>query len=71
MNSIFGPRVEDYSSSNMVIERIQLRKVADLRIDKVHCCYFDDGNNLQVVDVLSLRGKSNVDLQLLDSDNLS
>ena len=28
----------------MVIERIQLRNIADLSIDKVHCCCFDEGN---------------------------
>ena len=30
--------VQDYS--NMVIERINLRSIADLSIDKVSCCYF-------------------------------
>ena len=34
----------------MVIERIQLRNIADLSIDKVHCCCFDEGN-LYVIDV--------------------
>ena len=29
----------------MAIERIKLRNIADLSIvDKVHCCYFDEGN---------------------------
>ena len=33
----------------MVIERIKLRNMADPGIEKVHCCYFDEGN-LQVID---------------------
>ena len=28
----------------MVIENIKLRNIDDLSIDKVHCCYFDEGN---------------------------
>ena len=32
----------------MIIEKI--KNVADLSMDKVHCCYFDEGN-LQVMDV--------------------
>ena len=39
----FYLRVQNYVSS-MVIERIQLRNIADLRVDKVHCCYFDERN---------------------------
>ena len=30
--------------SKMVIEKIKLRNIADLSMDKVHCCYFDEGN---------------------------
>ena len=28
----------------MVIERIKLRNIAGVSIDKVHCCYFDEGD---------------------------
>ena len=35
----------------MVIEKIKLRNIADLSIDKVHRCYFDE-ENLQVIDVM-------------------
>ena len=38
----------------MVIERIKLRNIADLSIDKVHCCFFDQGN-LQVLDVEDIK----------------
>ena len=34
----------------MAIKNIKLRRVADLSIDKVHYCYFDEGN-LRVSDV--------------------
>ena len=34
----------------MVIEKIKSRNIADLSTDKVHCCYFDEGN-VQIVDV--------------------
>ena len=33
----------------MVIEKIKLRNIADLSIDKVHCCCFDEGS-LHVID---------------------
>ena len=33
-----------------MIEKKTLRNTADLSIDKVHCCYLDEGN-LQVIDV--------------------
>ena len=42
----FDLRVQDYR--NMAIERIKLSNIADLSLDKVHCCYFDEGN-LQVI----------------------
>ena len=32
------------------IERIQLMNIANTRIYKVHCCYFDEGN-LQIIDM--------------------
>ena len=34
----------------MVIKKVKLRNIADLSIDKVRCCYFDEGNP-QVIDV--------------------
>ena len=40
---IFWLRVQNYRSS-MVIERIQLRNIANLRIDNVHCFHFDERN---------------------------
>ena len=38
----------------MVIEIIYVRNILDLSINKVHCCYFDEGN-LQVLDVKDLK----------------
>ena len=39
----------------MAIEKIKLRNVADLSIEKVHCYrYFDEGN-LQVIGVKNLK----------------
>ena len=35
----------------MVIENIMLKNTGDPSTDKVHCCYFDEGN-LQVIDVM-------------------
>ena len=43
------------TSSNIVIEKINLRNIADLSIDKVRCCYFDEGN-LEVVDFVKAGG---------------
>ena len=38
----------------MVIEKMKLRNVADLSVDKTHCRFFGEGN-LQVIDVEDLR----------------
>ena len=39
---------------NMVIKKIKLRNIACRSIDKVHFCYFNQGN-LQVIDVKDLK----------------
>ena len=36
----------------MAIEKTKLRKIADRIIDKVHFCYFNEGD-LQVIDVMT------------------
>ena len=40
----------------MVIERIKLRDIASVSIDKVHCCYFDEGNLQVRIDAKDLEG---------------
>ena len=56
----FDFRVQDHSrsSSNMMVKIyiyiyiyiIIVKERSDLSLDKVHCCYFDEGN-LQAIDV--------------------
>ena len=43
--------------SLLVIEKINLRSVVDLSIDKVHCCCVDEGS-LQVMDMKELLRRS-------------
>ena len=61
MYNIFGLR--DHGNSNMVVERIMLRNVANFSIGKVHCCYYDEGN-LRVIDLEGLKNNRSLETDM-------